>query len=379
MNLLLRSLLLLLGLYGTLSQAANPWQLSLPRWKYEFPRDHGSHPGFKTEWWYFTGHLESADGQRFGYQLTFFRQGVRPPSATPAGTSRFLMNDVPFGHFAFTQVGNARFTFSQRLSRGAFGEAGFDAPASDGGRRLAWLEDWTLNLTPSGEFLLHAKHQDVELKLRLRPAKPWVFHGHDGVSQKAAGEGHASHYYSGTRLMTEGTAVVDGREMAVKGQSWFDHEWSTNLLTPDQVGWNWFSLIFNDGTELMLYHMRLRGGGVDPFSHGTFIDTDGKARALPVSDYQLTPLRYWKSPKTGGNYPIEWRVEVPALGLDLVVSTPVPAQELVLEPIAYWEGLMDAKGTRAGHPVQGHGYVELTGYTGEIVGLAAPASQDAAP
>ena len=263
MNRLLYFLCLFVGLLCSCSEAAIPWRLSLPGWEYQFPRDHGSHPGFKTEWWYFTGHLDSADGRRFGYQLTFFRQGVRPPSATPGGTSRFLMTDMPFGHFAFTDAGGETFTYTQRLTRGAFGEAGFDVPAPDGGRRIAWLNDWTLDLTPAGEFLLSAKHEGVELKLRIRAAKPWVTHGHDGISQKAVGEGHASHYYSGTRLTSEGTVTLNGREFPVQGESWFTHEWATNQLTPEQIGWNWFSLIFKDGTELMLYQMRLRDGGVD--------------------------------------------------------------------------------------------------------------------
>ncbi len=379
MKTLVHFLLLLCALLPSPTRAATPWRLSLPGWDYEFPRDHALHAEFKTEWWYFTGHLTSDDGQRFGYQLTFFRQGIRPRAGNSAGSSRFLMNDVPFGHFAFTEVASKRFTFTQRLSRGAFGEAGFDASAESGNRRIAWLEDWTLDLTPGGEFLLAAKHEGVELKLRVRAAKPWTIHGTGGISQKAAGEGRASHYYSGTRLITEGTAIVDGREVPVKGESWFDHEWASNQLTPEQIGWNWFSLIFKDGTELMLYQMRLRGGGVDPHSSGTFVDAAGESRHLQESDYRLTPVRLWKSPRTGGNYPIEWRVEVPALGIDLVVSTPVPAQELVLEPIAYWEGLIDAKGTRAGQPVEGQGYLELTGYAGELVGLAAPAGQDKAP
>jgi predicted secreted hydrolase len=289
------------------------------------------------------------------------------------------MSDMPFGHFAFTDVGRESFTFAQRLTRGAFGEAGFDAPAQSGGRRIAWLQDWSLEVTPAEKFLLHAKHEGVELKLRANSAKPWVLHGENGVSQKSAGEGRASHYYSGTRLTTEGSVIVDGQEIPVKGESWFDHEWASNQLTSEQIGWNWFSLILNDGTELMLYQMRLRGGGNDPHSSGTFVDNAGEALHLRVGDYTLTPVRYWKSPRTGGNYPIEWRVQVPGLQIDLIVRTPLPAQELVLLPITYWEGLVEASGTRGEHPVNGRGYVELTGYAGELVGLADPANEGSRP
>jgi predicted secreted hydrolase len=375
---ILRLLLLVSTALTALAAPESAWRLSLPGWKYEFPRDHGSHPGFKTEWWYFTGHLESAQGEQFGYQLTFFRQGVRPPSAAAAPASRFVISDLPFAHFAFTDVAKQRFLFSQRLSRGAFGEAGFDATAADGRKRLAWLDDWSLKMTPDQEFTLHATHDGVELKLQARALKPWVQHGTNGISQKAEGAGRASHYYSGTRLQTEGTVIIDGREVAVKGTSWFDHEWATNQLASDQIGWNWFSLILSDSTELMLYQMRLRGGGVDPHSSGTFVDATGKAQHLQVGDYSLTPIRHWKSARSGGEYPIEWRVEVPALQIDLIVTTPMPAQELVLEPIAYWEGLVQAKGTRSGKPIQGQGYVELTGYAGELVGLATP-SEEAVP
>ena len=144
----------------------------------------------------------------------------------------------------------------------------------------------------------------------------------------------------------------------------------TNQLTPEQVGWDWFSLQLDDGSELMLYQMRTRGGGLDPASSGTFIARDGTTQHLRRADYQLTPLREWKSPQTGGRYPIAWQLAVPKLGLQLRIDTPLAAQELVLQPIAYWEGLIDFTGTRAGTAVRGHGYMELTGYAGALVGLA---------
>ncbi len=339
------------------------WKMAQPGWRYEWPRDHSAHHDFKTEWWYFTGELRAADGRRFGYQLTFFRQGVRTPGA-PAVQSRFATDALKFGHFAITDVGAKDFHFAQQISRGAFGEAGFDDA-----RRLAWLEDWSLILEEGGAMRLRASDRGRSLDLRLEPGKPWTMHGTDGISRKAAQSGFASHYYSGTRLRSQGTLTLDGRSLAVAGESWFDHEWASNPLAPEQCGWDWFSVQFDDGSELMLYRLRRRDGSVDGASSGSFIAADGTVRHLRLDELKLTPTRFWKSTKTRGNYPIGWRVEVATLGLDVQVTTPVDNQELVLEPISYWEGLTDVRGSREGRTVRGHGYLELTGYAGELVGL----------
>lgn len=343
---------------------AGEWLSALPGWQFEFPRDHRSHPDFKTEWWYFTGRLTDERGAVFGYQLTFFRQGVRPPGARTAATSRFVVDDVKLAHFALTDVGGQRFQFGQKLSRGSFGEAGFAAD------RLAWIEDWSLDFLPDGRFALRAQHGDAALVLKLTRTKPWVVHGENGVSQKAAGAGRASHYYSGTRLAAEGAVTIAGETRAARGESWLDREWGSNQLTPEQAGWDWFSLQLGDGTELMLYQMRTRAGGVDAHSSGTFVARDGAPRHLRHSEYRLTPQKFWTSKATGARYPIAWKLDVPALDLQLGITTPLPAQELVLQPIAYWEGLVYAEGRRGGAALAGHGYMELTGYAGPLVGLS---------
>lgn len=347
------------------SHASGGWRVALPGWQYEFPRDHRAHRDFKTEWWYFTGQLRDGRGRRFGYQVTFFRQGARPPSERGGTTSRFIVDDVKFAHFAVTDVMEEKFRHGQKLSRGAFGEAGFDD-----GARLAWIEDWELALTPDHAFSLRAAHGDARLELTLTSAKPWAIHGENGVSQKAEGVGRASHYYSGTRLATRGMLTLGGRTVEVTGESWFDHEWATNQLTAEQVGWDWFSVQLDDGTELMLYQMRTRSGEADPQSSGTFIARDGTTRHLRREDYRLTPTRYWKSPATGARYPIAWEVTVPALELAARIETPVREQELAIEPIAYWEGAIDFAGTHGAAPVRGQGYMELTGYAGALVGLS---------
>ena len=357
--------LALLLLLTAFARAADGWKLALPGWTYEFPRDHRQHPEFKTEWWYFTGNLHDGQGRRFGYQLTFFRQGIRPPSARGAETSRFIVNDLKFAHFAISDAAGKRFHFGQKLSRGAFAEAGFDAA-----EKIAWIEDWTLVSDGARGFSLAAAHGGHRIELTLEQVKPWAIHGTEGVSPKAEGEGRASHYYSGTRMATSGTLTLAGKPLRVTGESWFDHEWATNQLTPAQVGWDWFSVQLDDGTELMLYQMRTRDGGTDATSSGTFVARDGTTQHLRREDYQLTPLKFWTSPETGGRYPIAWQLAVPKLDLTARIETPIERQELVLKPIAYWEGLIDVQATRAGRRVRGHGYMELTGYAGALVGLS---------
>ncbi len=342
-------------------RAAEEWSLALPGWRYEFPRDHGNHPGFKTEWWYFTGNLRAADGRDFGYQLTFFRQGIIPLAERQPGRSRFVTPDLAFAHFAISDLSRGRFHFGQILARGAFGEAGFND-----GARLAWIEDCSLTLQPDGSFRLVGRDGDRALDLILRSAKPPVFHGADGVSPKADGPGRASHYYSLTRLESSGTLTVEGKTHAVRGLSWFDHEWATNQLAAHQVGWDWFSLQFTDGTELMLFQLRTKDGGRDRWSGGTWIAADGTTTRIENADFTLEPLATWASPSGKGAYPIRWRVRIPKVGVDLTVKARMPDQELRLDPVAYWEGAIAAEGSHTGT-----GYLEMTGYTGRIVGLQA--------
>ena len=208
--------------------------------------------------------------------------------------------------------------------------------------------------------------------LDLTAAKGPVFHGENGVSQKSEGEGRASHYYSYTRLVARGTVTLEGREIPVSGWSWFDQEWATNQLTENHTGWDWFSVQFADNSELMLFQIRLKDGGRDPFSHGTWIDADGNVTPVKNEDFELVPGRVWRSNDTGGDYPVEWKVRIPKLDVELEVSAAIDAQELVLSPISYWEGSVRASGTRDGKTVGGRGYLEMTGYAGGLVGLQAP-------
>jgi predicted secreted hydrolase len=359
-----RSLPLLLACLLPLAAWAE-WRVSLPGWNARFPEDHGSHPDFKTEWWYFTGNVESDDGREFGYQLTFFRQGVIDPSQkTPP--SRFVQRDVKFAHFAVSDIGSKSFRHFQKLARGAFGEAGFDDTS-----RVAWIDSWSCERIGLHDFRLTADDGDVAIDLTLRSARDPVWHGRDGVSQKSEGEGRASHYYSLTRLETTGTVRLGDTTRRVTGLSWFDHEWATNQLASHQTGWDWFSLQFDNGTELMLFQIRTRDGGRDPYSSGTWIATDGTTRKIPREEFELEPTDWWKSPKTGGRYPIGWKIAIPSLDASLTVRARFPAQELDSEPFSYWEGAISAEGTLGNQPLRGKGYLEMTGYAGGIVGMQA--------
>ncbi|MEP7071504.1 MAG: lipocalin-like domain-containing protein [Verrucomicrobiota bacterium] len=343
------------------SALAQEWQTALPNWSYEFPRDHHLHASFKTEWWYFTGNLRGPAGERFGFELTFFRQGIVPPAARQADRSRFVVDDLKFAHFTVTDVNGQKFRFDQKASRGAFGEAGFDR-----GNRLAWIDDWSLTMDARGEFHLQAAMTDAQLDLALTPTRAPVIHGENGLSRKASGEGHASQYYSVTRLATSGSLSLGQRKMSVQGETWFDHEWATNQLSEDQIGWNWLCVQFKDGADLMLYQMRRRDGSADPASSGTLISPDGKKTHLTASAFAMTPQRRWRSAKTGADYPVVWRVDIPAAGLHFDVKPLLDNQELALSPLTYWEGSVETNGENA----SGVGYLELTGYAGALSALA---------
>ena len=215
------------------------------------------------------------------------------------------------------------------------------------------------------------------MALALRSQKPPVIQGVDGVSQKAAGAGQASHYVSLTRLAATGVIDIDGRRIDVDGSAWMDHEFFTNQLGRDQRGWDWLGLQLDDGSELMVYRLRRADGSADPFSAGTVVDADGRATHLRAEDFAMSPAGdTWTSPASRATYPIAWRITVPARGLDLGIRTPLASQELPgrrgFTP-TYWEGSVSASGMRAGARIAGIGYLEMTGYDKAVV-LGAPAA-----
>ena len=336
----------------------------MPGWEYEFPRDHGPHREFKTEWWYATGTLSDAQGRDYGFQLTFFRQGIRPGERA-SGVSRFRVTEIPFAHFAFTDIPGRTFRHFQKSSRGAFGEAGFGVPSLRD-PRMAWMEGWELSQESPGKFHLKACEAGRAIDLTLIQEREPLLHGKDGISPKSAKLGYASHYYSLTRLRTSGTVTIDGKEHAVTGLVWFDHEWATNSLDPDEEGWDWSGLHLSDGSDLMFFRIRDKEGR-SSFRSGTLRQENGTV--VPVTDLTMTPEGVWRSPNTGGNYPKGLRIDIPSRGIRLILTPRLADQELLLPPFAYWEGMVSGEGISNGAHITATGYLELTGYGGKILGI----------
>jgi predicted secreted hydrolase len=335
------------------------FERALPGYEYVFPRDHFAHPEFQIEWWYYTGNLETAEGRRFGFELTFFRTAVE--RERPA-ESAWDVDQVYLAHFTLSDIETGRFHQAERVNRAGPGIAGASLD-----ERAIWNGNWRVEWLDPNDALggqrMRAVAADFALELELTPKKGPVIHGVDGVSQKAAGEGKASHYVSFTRLETRGSVTVEGKRYEVSGAAWMDHEFSTDSLGEGQTGWDWMSILWDDGSELMLYRMRRDDASVDRHSSGTVIFADGRSRHLKSEEIEMIPSGWWTSPRTGGRYPLAWTVRVPTLGLEFRMTTPLESQEVVSEAgPSYWEGASDFVGTGPNGPVRGRGYVEMTGY-----------------
>ena len=330
--------------------AAFTWLTALPGHRYDFPRDHFNHPGFRTEWWYYTGNLRDGGDHRYGIELVFFRQGQRRgPSGNP---SAWRADDLYLAHLALTDIDGRRFVYRTRLNRAGPGIAGadFDQARIWNGN---WQAQWDL---ASGAQTISAVAEGIRFTLRLKPLTAPIINGENGVSQKAAGPGKASYYVSFPRLEAAGT--LNGRR--VEGMVWMDHEWFTHQLETNQQGWDWFCAQLGDGSGLMLFQIRDSGGAIDPFSAGTYIARDGRATHLRRSDFRLDPMAYWTSPQTGARYPVRWRIAVPSLHIALDCTAALDQQEIVPEEAvgpAYWEGAVRYSGSETGV-----GYLEMTGY-----------------
>ncbi len=363
---------------------------------FEFPRDHGPHPDYRQEWWYVTGNLDGAGGQRFGFELTFFRFALAPAESgssaartmTPAADSAGAVNgsasdpapadsawrtrQIYMAHFAITDVARERFRFTQKLSRGAVGLAGAEASPS-----RVWLDDWSLAAVPVGgervdamglgssgaHWMLRAAQAGYELELDARPLLEPVPNGDRGFSRKSSEPGSASYYYSIPRIAVQGRLIRDGKAVDVHGLAWLDREWGSGALARDEVGWDWFALQLKDGSSFMFYAVRQRDGGRNVNSAGTWVDPGGHSRALSNEEVHIDVLDHWTN-RRGERYPARWRVRVPSVGLDVTVR-PVFADQELATSVHYWEGAVDVTEANGGQAPDGRGYVELVGYASQ--------------
>jgi predicted secreted hydrolase len=321
--------------------------LAADRSELSFPRDHGSHPDSAIEWWYYTGHLRGAGGGEYGFQLTFFRA-----------------REMSFAHFAWTDAQKKSFLYEEKAHLSLPGIA-----SAAVGRLSVANEEWSA-VESGGRHRLHAAGRDWDLTLALVPVKSPVVNGESGLSRKGPGENDYSRYVSIPRLAASGRLRRGKKEEALAGTAWFDHEWGPGGLPGQVAGWDWFALQLDDGSDLMLYRIRERGGSATAFSSGTFTPGKGEPRSLPWKDVDLRETAFWKSPRSGARYPAGWTIGIASLGLAVSVTPLLPDQELVTERstgVTYWEGACRVEGTREGRPIAGRAYAELTGYAGRDV------------
>jgi predicted secreted hydrolase len=342
--------------------------------KLEFPRDHAPHPGFRTEWWYYTGNLKSETGRHFGYQLTFFRYQLTPfggPAEWPDPPSAWRTRQIYVGHAAVSDISAKRHLQAEKIGREGLEGLGIGGWVQYGPDVTLFLPGWSAVIFPDAQKIA-ADGDEFAFKLDLKPAKPPVKHGINGYSRKGSTPERASCYYSYSRLETSGTITIGGKSLPVKGASWMDHEFSTAPLEPGTVGWDWFSIQLADKSEFMIFLLRREDGSLNPASSGSYIDSLGALRHLDRSYFEVRVLNTWKSKQSGAIYPSGWQIKIPLLGIEVAVTSNLPDQEmrtLQSTGVNYWEGSVSARGTKGGSPIDGQGYVELTGYAGPFTAL----------
>ncbi|MDO8844531.1 lipocalin-like domain-containing protein [Methylicorpusculum sp.] len=323
---------------------------------FEFPADHGAHPDYRTEWWYFTGNLKDASGRPFGYQLTFFRFALA--AQTTSSESAWRNRQMYMAHFTVTDIQGNAFYHDERFSR-----AGLDLAGAEAEPFRVWLNDWSAE--GSGQTIfplkLTAKNSTVAIDLQLTMEKPVVLQGNQGLSQKSEQAGNASYYYSFTRLATAGSIRIKNQPFSVSGTSWMDREWSTSALSVEQAGWDWFSLQLSDHSEIMFYRLRRKDGKADTFSSGIIVEADNSQIRLSAASVTIDVSKQWTSPHSQSTYPAKWRLTIPEQAISLDITPFINDQELNGR-YRYWEGAVKLTGEKNGRPISGQGYVELTGY-----------------
>jgi len=326
-----------------------------------FPADFGAHEDFQTEWWYYTGNLQTFEGRHFGFELTIFRIGLLPPTVQLPQASKWYSHSLYFAHFAISDIASDRFYAFERYSRPGPGLAGAEASP-----HRVCLEDSNTTEKTAGVYHLQAAQEKIALDLNLSDEMGVVLQGDQGFTRGGESITNTAYYYSQPRLRADGSLKIDGTSYSVNGLAWKDHEFSSGVLDKDQIGWDWFSLQFEDGRALMLYQLRNRDGKPSEFSSGTFIAADGTPRTVKNTNFSIRVLDTWRSPYTQGVYPASWEIHLDQPDCLLQVKPWMADQELHFPAVTYWEGAVHFDGTCDNLPVGGNGYIELTGYAGNL-------------
>lgn len=357
---ILLSIMLMCAPCGAISE--DLFKKATPGRVLQFPRDHGKHPDFETEWWYFTGHLKDSKGVEYGFQVTFFRRGMFKDTANTE--SKWAVRDVYPAHFALTDPKAGIFRHRELIAREGPGLA----EASQENLNVR-VKDWYAKME-GGKIQLSASSGDEKLQLTLTPEKPLVLHGSKGFSIKGNNPSQASYYYSFTRLKAQGTLYMNNTSHNVSGIAWMDHEFGSSVMLSGQSGWDWFSIQMDDGSELMVFNMRKLDNSKERY-FGTYVRPDGVGENLKNMEITIDGKETWKSPITKAIYPSGWKISIKELGLGLDVIPLMKNQELISEGstgIVYWEGAVKINGLKMGKQVSGKGYVELTGYAHSMAG-----------
>lgn len=351
--------------FAGVSADINGYARATTPYEWQFPQDFGAHPDFQTEWWYYTGNVQTEDGRHFGYQFTIFRRAIQPPGSSATSASEWRTDQLYMAHFAVSDVGGGAYYHQQRFSRGGAGLAGATADPV----YHVWLEDWQIKAEDDTAAVttIQADGGDFAIDLKLEQIKPPALQGEGGLSPKSAEPGNASYYYSLTRLLTGGTIRIGDQTFTVNGATWKDHEFSTSALGSTAQGWDWFGLQLDDGRELMLGQIRLRDGGREPAFGGLLVNPDGTTLYLKSDDFSFEVTNQWLSPHSGATYPAGWNITIDIGGADrLNLSlTPLLADQELHGGggVDYWEGAVQISGDAGGY-----GYAELTGYAQAMTG-----------
>ncbi len=322
-----------------------------PAYRIELPRDEGSHPAFRTEWWYVTGWLTTDAGAPLGFQITFFRTR---PGTQESNPSRFAARQVLFAHAAISDPRIGKLLRGERSARAGFGLA----EAKEGGLDVV-IDDWSLRRTEGATYRASAVAEQFALDLDLQSVAPALLNGRQGFSQKGPEASNASHYYSLPQLEVTGSVTIDGRGQAVRGRAWLDHEWSTTFLDPQTQGWDWIGINLDDGGALMVSRMRDTTGR-QRWAFGTLRTSEG-VHVFAPDEIEWQGLRRWRSPRTGIEYPIEWQVQIGDRTIRLrPLMDDQESDTRASTGTIYWEGAVTAFDERDRE--MGRGYLELTGY-----------------